>query len=31
MREIGDAVGLTSTSSVAYQLSRLQRKGLPAG
>jgi repressor LexA len=27
MREIGDAVGLTSTSSVAYQLSRLQRKG----
>jgi repressor LexA len=27
MREIGDAVGLTSTSSVAYQLSALQRKG----
>jgi repressor LexA len=27
MREIGDAVGLTSTSSVSYQLSILQRKG----
>jgi SOS-response transcriptional repressor LexA len=27
MREIGDAVGLTTTSSVAYQLSTLQRKG----
>ena len=27
MREIGDAVGLTSTSSVMYQLSILQRKG----
>jgi repressor LexA len=27
MREIGDAVGLTSTSSVLYQLSILQRKG----
>jgi repressor LexA len=27
MREIGDAVGLTSTSSVSYQLSTLQRKG----
>jgi SOS-response transcriptional repressor LexA len=27
MREIGDAVGLTSTSSVGYQLSTLQRKG----
>jgi repressor LexA len=27
MREIGEAVGLTSTSSVAYQLSTLQRKG----
>ncbi|MQA93703.1 MAG: transcriptional repressor LexA [Streptosporangiales bacterium] len=27
MREIGDAVGLTSTSSVAHQLSALQRKG----
>ncbi len=27
MREIGEAVGLTSTSSVAHQLSALQRKG----
>jgi repressor LexA len=27
MREIGDAVGLASTSSVAYQLALLQRKG----
>ena len=27
MREIGDAVGLANTSSVAYQLSTLQRKG----
>ena len=27
MREIGDAVGLTSTASVAYQLGTLQRKG----
>ena len=27
VREIGDAVGLTSTSSVAHQLSMLQRKG----
>lgn len=27
MREIGDAVGLTSTSNVSYQLSTLQRKG----
>jgi repressor LexA len=27
MREIGEAVGLTSTSSVSYQLSILQRKG----
>jgi repressor LexA len=27
MREIGDAVGLTTTSSVSYQLSTLQRKG----
>ena len=27
MREIGEAVGLTSTSSVSYQLSTLQRKG----
>ena len=27
MREIGDAVGLTSTSGVSYQLSILQRKG----
>ena len=27
MREIGEAVGLTSTSSVSYQLSMLQRKG----
>jgi hypothetical protein len=27
MREIGEAVGLTSTSSVGYQLSILQRKG----
>ncbi len=27
MREIGDAVGLTSTSSVSYQLSTLQKKG----
>jgi repressor LexA len=27
MREIGEAVGLTSTSSVAFQLSALQRKG----
>lgn len=28
MREIGEAVGLTSTSSVAHQLASLQRKGL---
>src|SRR5256886_5637185 len=27
MREIGEAVGLTSTSSVSYQLSTLQHKG----
>jgi DNA-binding XRE family transcriptional regulator len=27
MREIGDAVGLTSTASVGYQLTTLQRKG----
>lgn len=27
VREIGEAVGLTSTSSVAYQLAALQRKG----
>ena len=27
MREIGEAVGLASTSSVSYQLSTLQRKG----
>src|SRR5215813_2694594 len=27
MREIGEAVGLTSTFSVSYQLSTLQRKG----
>jgi hypothetical protein len=27
LREIGDAVGLTSISSVGYQLSALQRKG----
>jgi repressor LexA len=27
MREIGDAVGLASTSSVAHQLSQLQKKG----
>jgi repressor LexA len=27
MREIGEAVGLTSTSSVSYQLSALQKKG----
>ena len=27
MREIGEAVGLTSTSGVSYQLSTLQRKG----
>jgi repressor LexA len=27
IREIGDAVGLTSTSSVAYQLQTLERKG----
>jgi repressor LexA len=27
MREIGEAVGLTSTSSVSYQLSMLQKKG----
>src|SRR6202050_2524365 len=27
MREIGEAVGLTSTLSVSYQLSTLQRKG----
>ena len=27
MREIGEAVGLTSTSSVSYLLSTLQRKG----
>ena len=27
MREIGEAVGLTTTSSVSYQLSTLQRKG----
>jgi repressor LexA len=26
MREIGEAVGLTTTSSVSYQLSTLQRK-----
>ncbi|MGO9780105.1 MAG: transcriptional repressor LexA [Streptosporangiaceae bacterium] len=35
MREIGDAVGLASTSSVSFQLSALQRKGYlrrdPAG
>ena len=30
IREIGDAVGLTSTSSVAHQLRTLERKGLPA-
>src|SRR5258707_6950832 len=29
MREIGEAVGLTSTSSVSYQLSTLQNKGYP--
>jgi len=28
MREIGEAVGLTSTSSVAHQLASLERKGL---
>jgi repressor LexA len=28
MREIGEAVGLTSTSSVSHQLAALQRKGL---
>jgi len=28
MREIGEAVGLTSTSSVSHQLATLQRKGL---
>ncbi|MFT4201976.1 transcriptional repressor LexA [Gordonia sp. (in: high G+C Gram-positive bacteria)] len=28
IREIGDAVGLVSTSSVAYQLSTLEKKGL---
>ena len=27
MREIGEAVGLTSTSSVSHQLSTLQRRG----
>src|SRR3569623_2905720 len=27
MREIGEAVGLTSTSSVAHQLATLERKG----
>jgi repressor LexA len=27
MREIGEAVGLASTSSVAFQLSTLQRRG----
>ena len=27
MREIGEAVGLTSTSSVSHQLRSLQRKG----
>ena len=27
MREIGEAAGLASTSSVAYQLSRLEKKG----
>jgi repressor LexA len=27
MREIGEAVGLTSTSSVAHQLTALERKG----
>jgi repressor LexA len=27
LREIGDAVGLASTSSVSYQLSRLEKKG----
>src|SRR5437763_15252682 len=27
MREIGDAVGLTSTAAVSYQLSVLQKKG----
>ena len=27
LREIGEAVGLTSPSSVAYQLSALERKG----
>ncbi|HEX2401869.1 MAG TPA: repressor LexA, partial [Mycobacterium sp.] len=27
IREIGDAVGLTSTSSVAHQLRTLERKG----
>jgi repressor LexA len=27
MREIGEAVGLTSTSSISYQLSTLQKKG----
>src|ERR1044071_9498043 len=27
MREIGEAVGLTSTSSVAHQLTTLERKG----
>ena len=30
MREIGEAVGLTSTSSVSYQLRTLQQQGLPA-
>ena len=30
MREIGEAVGLTSTSSVSYQLSTLQKQGVPA-
>ena len=30
IREIGDAVGLTSTSSVAHQLRTLERKGYPA-
>ncbi len=27
LREIGEAAGLASTSSVAYQLSRLEKKG----
>src|SRR3954452_10283365 len=29
MREIGAAVGLTSTSSVSHQLATLQKKGFP--